>query len=55
MGENVSYWMEAKRQIETIEADHLFREIAKLRAKVSFYENRLKELNDFMAANLEIK
>lgn len=51
LGETIQYWIEVKQRIETdhgFRASELISEIAELRAKVSFYESRIKELTGFM-------
>ncbi len=48
LGETASFWLALKHERECKgEIDHL-REIFELRAKVSFYEDRIKVLAEFM-------
>lgn len=47
LGHNVDYWLELERQAQALNAERLIDEIAKLRAKVSFYESRVTEMAAF--------
>ena len=53
-GETTEYWLELKRQADTLGVRHLIGEIATLRAKVSYYESRISGLSRFMDTNLEV-
>lgn len=55
LGETFDYWIELKRQAEELKCDKLIGEIATLRAKVSFYETRIDDMNRFMQTRLEVK
>lgn len=48
MGMPYEYWRELHIQAEKEDAVDLYHEIASLRARVSFYEDRIKQLNYFM-------
>lgn len=49
------YWLALQQRAENLQADTLISEIAILRAKISYYESRIHELNNFMCSRLEIK
>lgn len=55
LGQPIRYWLELKRIHEEKNDEHLIREIADLRSKVSFYESRISELSKFMKENLEVR
>ena len=50
-GKPIAYWLELERlgkKAADLNAEHLIREIADLRAKVNFYESRIREMNVIM-------
>ena len=47
MGREFSYWVELQRNVDA-DKEELLVENARLRAKVSFYEDRLKSMTEFM-------
>ena len=47
LGEEIDFWLELKEKAEKLDKVDCVREIAYLRAKVSFYESRLDEINNF--------
>ena len=50
-GKPIAYWCELERlgkKAADLNAEHLILEIADLRAKVNFYESRIKEMNVIM-------
>jgi hypothetical protein len=49
LGEPVDYWMELQRHAEDLQVTKLLAEIASLRARVSFYEARIAEMERFRA------
>ena len=60
LGKSLRYWVELKQQIDDNggqfpSKDRLLSEVAEMRAKLSFYESRIQEMNNFMMSNLEIK
>lgn len=59
LGQSTEYWIELQRQVEengpaAFSKERLIAEMAALRAKVSFYESRISELNQFMSSKLEV-
>jgi proteasome assembly chaperone (PAC2) family protein len=48
LGKPLEYWIELDKRANNIELLDYIQEIAELRSKVSFYESRLKQMNDFM-------
>ena len=48
LGHDANYWLELERKAVKLEAVDFLEEIAKLRGKVSYYESRIKEINEFM-------
>lgn len=52
MGKPPSYWIELQVQAESLKAVTLIEEIAILRSKVSFYEARLDQMNEFRKCDL---
>lgn len=48
LGYPMSYWMELQVQAENLHVTNLLVEISKLRSKVSYYEDRIKEMKRFM-------
>lgn len=54
LGEKLAFWIELKRQSEALGYDNLIREIVKLRARVSFLEDRsnstARDYKDFVKA-----
>jgi hypothetical protein len=49
LGHNMSYWLEVQKNIEKLDIVDYLKEIGDLRAKVSFYESRIDEMNKFKA------
>lgn len=47
LGEDVNFWHALKSRAENLGVVGLIREIAFLRAKVSFYEDRVHQINVF--------
>ncbi len=47
LGHTAEYWLELEKKAKTLDVTEWLQEIATLRAKVSFYESRLKAINDF--------
>jgi hypothetical protein len=47
LGESYDYWFELKKRADELGVDHLLRDLAKLSAKVNYYETQIKRLNDF--------
>jgi len=47
LGHSLEYWIELEKQAKSLDYDKLIEEIARLRAKVSFYESRIEEMNHF--------
>lgn len=47
LGHDIAYWVELQKKVDTLEVANYLQEIADLRGKVSFYESRVEELNDF--------
>lgn len=47
MGKPVSYWAELDREVKKLNLESLLKENASLRARVSFYEDKLKEMEQF--------
>jgi len=49
LGHPIRYWMELGRRVDELpfDAAKLLKEIAELRAKVSFYESRITEMEEF--------
>ena len=47
LGQPVKYWVELQSKAEELGAVNWLREIATLRAKVSFYESRINEMISF--------
>jgi len=56
-GETPEFWKEMIKYAakEGPKFREMVNEIASLRAKTSFYESRIKSLNDFMKLNIEVK
>jgi len=50
LGKPMTYWMELDKEVTIRGVTELYREIASLRAKVSFYESRLDEIASFRGA-----
>ncbi len=46
LGQSIEYWIELERQTKSLNYTHLIEEIARLRGRVSFYEQRIKEMHD---------
>lgn len=58
MGKPYAYWLELEQRAEQLNTSStsvpkLFQEIAELRGKVSFYENRVREMNVFRVSVTE--
>lgn len=47
LGEKIPYWVELKAKAEKLDVCNYIKEIAELRAKVSFYESRIDEITTF--------
>lgn len=47
MGYPTNYWAELQKKAEKLDVVKWLEEIAELRGKVSFYESRLDEIEDF--------
>ena len=47
LGHDIKYWSELESKAQELGAVKWLEEIADLRAKVSFYESRIKEMNSF--------
>ncbi len=52
LGENVDFWVELKTHADSLDVTRLISEIATLRAKVSFYESRLADMEMFRKRNV---
>lgn len=46
-GETLSFWLELKMQADKLNYTDLIRDNAKLRAKVSYYENMFNQVNKY--------
>lgn len=44
LGEKASYWLALKQRAEELDLVNLIREIADLHARVTFYEDRIKQM-----------
>lgn len=51
MGQSIAYWVELHKKARILNVVKWLEEIAELRAKVSFYESRIKEMTNFMERN----
>ena len=47
LGHTIQYWIELQKKARQLNVVKLLEEIAELRGKVSFYESRLDEMDDF--------
>lgn len=47
LGHTVKYWLELERRAEKLDVTDWIEEVAGLRAKVSFYESRLDQIDTF--------
>ena len=47
MGHEYGYWAELEERAQKLKVVDWLDEIAQLRAKVSFYESRIEEMDDF--------
>jgi len=47
LGETYDYWIELKSRVDDLGVDHLLRDLAKLSAKVHYYETEIARLNAF--------
>lgn len=54
LGRPVSYWVELHLRADELDLVRPLIEIAELRAKVSFYESRIDEINNFKKS-VEVK
>ena len=48
LGHPISYWIEIEKETQKLGYSKLIQEIGNLRGKVSFYESRIEEMNNFM-------
>ena len=55
MGKPIGYWLELQERAEELGAVDLLAEVAELRAKISYYESRIRQMSDFMQIRLEIR
>jgi hypothetical protein len=62
MGKPLDYWIDLQTQVECLDMDKQMarnleqkKEIYRLRAKVSYYESKIQDINNFMKLNLEVK
>ena len=51
-GEPMKFWKELKRHADVLEVTDWINEIAELRAKVSFYESRIQQMQVFKERNI---
>jgi len=54
-GHTASYWLELECNAEKLDVVDYIEEVSRLRSKVSFYESRIDQMNDFMTKYLEVK
>jgi hypothetical protein len=47
LGEQIDFWIELKNTADASNTTLLIKEIASLRARVSFYEDRVKDMGRF--------
>jgi len=47
LGKPIKYWFELQRNAEKLYVVDYIAEIAELRAKVNFYEDRIEQINKF--------
>ena len=47
LGHDTNYWLELEEQAQKLAVVKWIEEVAKLRAKVSFYESRILEMEEF--------
>lgn len=47
LGKTISYWVELNKRVEELNVEDLIKELAELHSKVSFYEHKLDQINDF--------
>ena len=47
LGETIEFWIELKNTSDISDTTGLINEIASLRARVSFYEDRIKDMERF--------
>ena len=50
LGEPATYWLELQQCAKEMNLTDLLRENARLRSKCSFYESRLKQMQDYQTA-----
>lgn len=57
MGHKVSYWMELQRRVDQLgKKDEMYiEEICELRGKISFYEDRIKEMNKLLENKIFVR
>jgi hypothetical protein len=55
MGKPLSYWVELQKKAETLNATDLITDIAKLSAKVRYYEEKLDEMIKFKTITNSLK
>jgi hypothetical protein len=46
LGHDIKYWLELQKKAEELKVVDFIQEIADLRGKISFYESRIKQMND---------
>lgn len=47
LGKPVNYWLELDREAQNLNLESLLKDNANLRSRVSFYEDKLKEMEQF--------
>lgn len=52
LGHSTTYWIELEKKAQELGVINWLQEVAELRAKVSFYESRLDEINNFRNRNI---
>ena len=48
LGKPFGYWIEVSKRIDSLNVSDFIKEIADLRGKVSFYEERVRQMNELM-------
>lgn len=54
-GKPPEYWLALQERADKLDVSDLISEIATLRSKVSYYESRISQLNEFMQVRLEVR